>query len=250
MRKRETDFLKPKMRGYLRIAVLLAGVAGMPTLSHAGIVTVPAGLPVGTQYRLVFVTYNTYQATSITIGDYNTDVGYDVADSAQLTGLAVSWDAIVSTATNKGIDNIGDALAVPVYNLAGQEVAAGVGGSGLCGGALTSPIDVDEYGNTDSPTQQVWTGSGYACGNGAGNTLGLSTPFFGYAGSITYNGWIQNLSTNPVTQDTTYLPLYAISGILTVASPEPHASLLILLGGVVMILLRRPLYRGPDTMPR
>jgi hypothetical protein len=85
---------------------ILSGVA-LATLATAGaaqaaLVVVPTGLAPGDQYRLVFVTDGTRDATSTDINDYNTFVTNQVTGSALANalsgaGLTTTWKAIGST---------------------------------------------------------------------------------------------------------------------------------------------------------
>src|ERR1039458_6718552 len=60
------------------MGLLVLAVMGLASRSSAGlIVTVPPSLAPGSQYRLVFVTADTYTATSSSITDYNNDVNTD-----------------------------------------------------------------------------------------------------------------------------------------------------------------------------
>ena len=106
--------------GLLAAAVLLIGAQ-----LRGSVITVPSGLPAGTQYRLVFVTADTTNATSTNIATYNTFVTNEADASAALLALGATWTVIGSTATTDAITNIGTPTAA-VYNLAGLEVASGM----------------------------------------------------------------------------------------------------------------------------
>jgi hypothetical protein len=74
------------LRQKLPILGLVSGIAlvtlGTASAVQAAIVTVPTGLNPGDQYRLVFVTSGTRDATSTNIADYNTFVANAVVGSA------------------------------------------------------------------------------------------------------------------------------------------------------------------------
>src|ERR1035441_11041870 len=78
--------------------VLAVAVVGMASRSAAGtIVTIPSSLAPGSQYRLVFVTADTYTATSSNIAVYNTDVNNEANTIAALAALGTTWTVIGST---------------------------------------------------------------------------------------------------------------------------------------------------------
>ncbi len=100
----------------LQLGIVCAGVA-LATLgtgaAQAALVVVPTGLNPGDQYRLVFVTDGTRDATSTNINDYNTFVTNEVTGSALATQLttagftpsAITWKAIGSTDSVAARDN-------------------------------------------------------------------------------------------------------------------------------------------------
>ena len=53
------------------MGLLVLAVVGIASRADAGIITVPPDLAPGSQYRLVFVTAGTYNATSSSISTYN-----------------------------------------------------------------------------------------------------------------------------------------------------------------------------------
>jgi hypothetical protein len=108
--------------------------------AQAALVVVPADLAPGTQYRLVFVTNGTRDATSFDINDYNTFVTNQVTGSALATQLTtagfnlgtITWKAIASTqagGSSTGVtarDNTGtnpSSTGVPIYLIDGNRVA-------------------------------------------------------------------------------------------------------------------------------
>ena len=119
----------------LQLGILSAGVA-LATLATAGaaqaaLVVVPTGLAPGDQYRLVFVTDGTRDATSTNINDYNNFVTNQVTGSALANalsgaGLTTTWKAIGSTASVAARDNTGtnpSSTGVPIYLINGNKVA-------------------------------------------------------------------------------------------------------------------------------
>ncbi len=128
---------------------------------------VPTGLNPGDQYRLVFVTDGTRDATSTNINDYNTFVTNEVTGSALATQLttagftpsAITWKAIGSTDSVAARDNTGtnpSSTGVSIYLIDGTPVANN--NTDLWDGSILRPINVTQSGAT-TPTAVVWTGS-------------------------------------------------------------------------------------------
>jgi hypothetical protein len=59
------------LQARLVASVVVALASGLSTESLATAITVPTGLNPGDQYRLIFVSSTTHDATSSSIGDYN-----------------------------------------------------------------------------------------------------------------------------------------------------------------------------------
>ena len=96
----------------VRDAVAFCAVFSGLWLGNAAIgdpITVPTGLSVGDQYRLVFVTSTTHQATSSDINSYNS-----IVDALGDTVIESDWKVIGSTLTVDAIDN----TATPLLLLA------------------------------------------------------------------------------------------------------------------------------------
>jgi hypothetical protein len=121
----------------------------------------PAGLNPGDQYRLAFVTSTQRDATSSDIADYNTFVQNVAGSVTDLANLGASWTAIASTSTVDARDNTNTNPAsgpgVPMYNLAGQRIAAG--NPELWDGFLDpgAPILYTESGTSLNAT--AWSGT-------------------------------------------------------------------------------------------
>lgn len=218
---------------YLGMLMLAVGIV---TCSKAAIVTVPAGLPAGTTYRLVFVTADTTNAESTNIADYNTYVTNEALATPALAALNATWTAIGSTDSIDAIANVGGfASTALIYRLDGSEVAPST--AALFNDdniPLLSPISIDQ--NDALYYGRVWTGTQdngtYAL---VGQyDLGNPTPCVGSS------------SPNPgpfcytVDAASTLHPLYAISSILTVTTPEPGSMGLIVLGaGILLFPMKR-----------
>jgi len=195
--------------------------------SHAAMLTVPAGLTAGQQYRIAFVTSTTRNALSTNINDYNTFVNNAAnAGSSLLQPLGATWKAIGSTFTPSvsAATNIGGSSSLPIYLLDGTLLANNT--TDLFDGSIAHALNLNELGNVTSATR-VWTGT---FSTGAVDTfapLGAGGQIVGEAtqGLPTSTGvfWLQN---NHVSVNGSF-PLYGISSPIT-ALPEPSA---LILGG-------------------
>ena len=109
----------------LLVAALLA--LGLVANARADVMMPPGLLP-GQQFRIVFVTTATTQATSSSISTYDTVVKNDVTATAPglltYNGSPVLYEAIGSTSTVNAISRL-PADNVPIYLPDGTEVAAG-----------------------------------------------------------------------------------------------------------------------------
>lgn len=210
--------------------LLILGVTACSLASPvaAQIVTVPAGLNPGDQYRLIFVTDGTKDATSNEIADYNLFVTNEAATAPALSALGTNWFAVASTnqdspvpdvyaRDNTGTDPSSDGVGFPVFNLSGTLIASS--NADLWDGELQAPIEFTQSGNV-SPFSQVWTGtlsdgrSGLALGGGP-------TAMYGNPSAID-SQWV-NSATFLIDN---FFPLYALSDPITVV-PEPSTVLLI-----------------------
>ncbi|GCA78772.1 PEP-CTERM sorting domain-containing protein [Microcystis aeruginosa] len=213
--------------------------------AQAALVVVPTGLAPGAQYRLVFVTADTRDATSTDINDYNTFVTNQVTGSALANalsgaGLTTTWKAIASTESVAARDNTGtnpSSAGVPIYLIDGNRVANN--NADLWDGSLQHPINRNNLGT--SSDDYVWTGSD-SVGLGAFQSElgGIFQPFAGFSVE-TDAAWIlaDRLPWGY------WFPLYAMSSVLTVPGngnqpapvtvPEPSSLLgYITLGGLML----------------
>ena len=224
------------------LGLLVLAVVGLPSRSFAGtIVTVPTGLAPGSQYRLVFVTADTYTATSSSITDYNNDVNTEANAVPALAALGTTWLDIGSTATVNAIDNIGIDSGVPIYDLEGNLVAndAGTGVGGLIeSNPILSPIMFTELGTYLYTL--VWTGSTWEGDTSAGSALGdPGDVIYGVDGLTNDHQWITAGFDSP--SDGALNGLYGISEVLTVpsATPEPSTTAMVILAGALTFFARR-----------
>jgi hypothetical protein len=232
------------------LATLVASLAGVALTGEASPITVPPGLAPGSEYRLVFVTTGSYVGSDPYITDYNADVTTEADSVSALASLDTTWSVVASVgdpnyypynAIVSAINNVGQDPGVAIYNLAGLLVAsdATTATNGLFSifggtGSLQNPINVNEDGAVeDTP---VWTGS-----NADGSpyiSLGQEFPWTGNS-QYSLSGWI---TSNTGLPETDRLPLYAISGVITV-TPEPATNGICLFGVVllgVVIWQRQP----------
>ena len=233
----------------LQLGIVCAGVA-LATLgtsaAQAALVVVPPGLNPGDQYRLVFVTAGTRNATSSDINDYNTFVTSQVTGSALATQLTtagfnpntITWKAIGSTSAtsakvNTGTD--GTQPDVPIYLIDGNRVANN--NADLWDGSIAKSIDRTQIDT--SKNASVWTGTqaGGSTGSPLGNAIGFPPVANMGATIYTDSRWINDITFLSVSQS---LSLYGMSSVLTVPSaavsvPEPSSLLgFITLGGLML----------------
>jgi hypothetical protein len=234
----------------LPIIGILSGVAlatlGISSAAQAAIL-LPSLTP-GSQYRLVFVTSGTKNATSTSIADYNQFVNNAAQASTNLntalttagfTPSTINWKAIASTAAvNARVNTSTQATdtSVPIYRLNGDQVATG--NADLWDSSISNPIQYNELGSLVGALQ-VWTGTlanGVTSGNGAANALGKPNVSYGFT-NLQNEFWTFRADEG---QKKLY-NLYGISSVLTVptpttaTTPEPSSLLsFITLGGLIL----------------
>jgi hypothetical protein len=240
--------------------LVIAG-AGIASRLDANPITLPPSLPPGSAYRLVFVTSDyvpsgphqgapeVYNANSTNIADYNAIVQGLANNVAQLAALNLTWRVIASTSAVNAIANIGADAGTPIYDLAGDEVAADATTSGMFSGSLLHQINVDEYGNAQNPGH-VWTGTNAngttACPLG-GDVCASTNVTQGLDfndGSLpaawwTNNGTFQSYGGNF---------LYAISSDIPSPTPEPATIFQTALGGMMLFRVLRGKQRSIKTL--
>jgi hypothetical protein len=211
-------------------AALLVGGAGSSLAAN----TTPPGLNPGDQYRLIFVTSTTTDATSSNISDYDNFVSGVANGVAELQALGTSWSAVGSTLAvdardHTNTNNLTD-TGVPIYLLNGQLLASN--NADLWNGNVAAPLQVDEMANIVSGmvwTGTIWDGKAYPAYH-LGSAYNAS---FGLTDEVG-TGWVSSFVANPSGSG----HLYAISGTLTMI-PEPGTATLLMLGLVGMTAIRR-----------
>jgi len=226
------------IRSKLTLGVLVGLCQCLATMAYAAPVVVPADLPAGTTYRLVFTTNALSNATSTNIEDYNAFVTSQANESAELATLGTTWTVLGSTAavdakTNSATDP-GLATGVPIYNLHGDMVASN--NADLWDGGLAGTMKYDQYGAT--LTSYVHTGTS-TDGTGIANRQLGSSQGRVQAGQnyVTNSAWT---NIGDWSYSTTQLRFYGLSGELTSPVPEPETYALILAGlGLVGLMARQ-----------
>lgn len=206
------------------LGVICAVLCTFTTVStNAAVVTVPAGLNPGDEYRLAFITSTTRNASSTNIADYNAFVTGVANTQVDLVSLGTAWSAIASTATVDARDNTntnpGSGTGVPIYTLDGVLIAAS--NADLWDNFLLSPLNIMETGLT-TPFSVAWTGTdafGVEFVNSE-NSFGLGRDNPVYGGPNTLGNW----STLAADIRFSSYPLYGLSGVLTAAVPIPAAA--------------------------
>jgi autotransporter-associated beta strand protein len=224
---------------------------GTIKLTTPTITTVPSGLSEGNQYRLMFVTtaeaYGRWSADNnsgfSTIAQYNTFAANSANSVPALAALGTTWTAVVATETpppgggtfanartNTGTTGTG---GVPFYNLNNQQLAANNGD--LWDGTIAVPVNYTELGVISAlqynSQQMVWTGVSDATTGVGNNDNSLISPSGGYihaglANSAT-SSWITTLgSGDPNLRTNDLMPIYVMSGVLTVPASSSVANLL------------------------
>ena len=121
-------------------------LVGAPAAAQANVFVQP-NLPVGSAYRLIFLTSSQTDGSSPDITVYNTMVTNAAANNPLLP--AATWRAIVSTPTINAIDNIActpSCSSDPIYLVTGSEVATST--ADLFDGTVLTPISITESGST------------------------------------------------------------------------------------------------------
>ncbi len=219
-----------KLDSVLFLAALAAGLFSTVHLKAA--VIPPIGLAPGSQYQLIFVTADPQNALSSDINDYNTFVSNEAALGVSFGLPSASWTAVASTSSVDANVNAPSG-ALPVYNTAGQLVTAA--GVGIYTGALNNLVQFDQFGNFASVAQDtnIWTGSDFQGFGIPGLTLGGGGS--AEVGQLAVDATWLEFQAQPIVEEVAFSrPFYALSGPLTVPTPEPAA--LTLLGSALAAL--------------
>ncbi|CAN0528250.1 unnamed protein product [Laminaria digitata] len=220
-----------------RFILSVAAVTFTATASLSAPITVPAGLNPGDQYRLAFVTSTTRDAHSGNIADYNAFVTAAANTQATLAALGTTWMAIASTTTVDARDNTGtnpSSTGFPIYLLDAASTKLADNNADLWGGSIDAALNINEAGDVVLDTL-VWTGTTHSGTASPNLELGDGRPGVGFS-PATSDSWIA--LTGELQHN--LLPLYAVSGVLTVAQvAEPGALGVLALGLVGLAVMRR-----------
>ena len=188
---------------------------------------IPRGLGPGDSFRLLFVTSNKRDGTSSAASDYDSHVqARAAAGHTDIRSHSTKFKALVSTDDGTSTVNARDHTlstfgfsekGVPVYWL-GWRMAA-QNHEDLHDGMWMEERGVNEDGaDLGHLPLEVWTGSNDD-GTASGNGLGTANPTYGEL-NRQWDG-----DENPLSGDTGAnsgtRPLYALSGVFTVAEPAP-----------------------------
>ena len=211
-----------------------AMMGSMLLCSEAMAFSLNSSLQPGDQFRLVFVSSDTRDATSTNIGDYNNFVDGIAAASPGLNAFLsnnvvlptsgnpadFAWTAIASTSTTSAINNTGTSGTggFPIFRLDGEKVADDY--VDLWDGSLDNAIELTE--NNSFLSSYVWTGTQpngnrettQPLGHFLISQLGRSDSAQQLAG----DDWIDRSFTRSYIE----YPLYALSQPLTLASQSPQ----------------------------
>lgn len=190
------NFMKNRMTkwsgAHARVAslVVVVAFASNPTAQAIDIVTIPADLNPGDEYRLVFVSDGTHDAVSGDIAVYDTFVGAEAMAVPEIAALGATWSAIASTDAVDARDHTGtnpavNGAGVPIYGLDGLRVADNNGD--LWDGALANTGIYVTPSGISLLVDLAWTGTG-AGGTAASLVDSSDTPLGGESPGIGATG--------------------------------------------------------------
>jgi len=194
----------------------------------------------GESFRLLFVTSGATEATSSQISHYNKFVQEQVSSGPRtIRPFKDQFRAVVSTAAVHARDNIDAGERVPVYWISGGRLGSNelVVSADLFEDDWSDVYPSDETGTAypDSDTIQVWTGSLRAGSSwqvpyhnpwhrfyAGAKYGGVGKPWEAPGGQVSYAGSTPGVN---VPANTTELPVYGISPVITVKPPIWSATL-------------------------
>lgn len=219
------------------IIVLLAAAS-----VQAQVTTLPSSLLFGQKYYLAFVTSGSISGTSANVADYDAFVQAqaNLNGLGTISGVPVTWKALVSTPSVNAITHLGISGSTPIFRLNDVQIASG--SADLWDGSLAAALSVDQFGNTLT-LGTAWTGTQ---DNGLAYPtfeLGTSTPIIGGPTGTTSVWLVAGSSPNSNT-----FRVYAFSQELT-AVPEPASISMAIGGGLVTAAwtVRRRRAKRPAT---
>jgi hypothetical protein len=214
-----------------RYAVMLSvGALSISGTASATLIDSIAALNDGDQYRVLFVTSTTRDATSSDISVYNSFVN-DAAQAGTVTGgLGLTWTAIASAPSinarqNTGVDN--DVNPVTFFNADGDVVASS--GSDLWDGVLNGILAFDESGLLR--VGEVWTGTfstGLSVGESVLGSRSNIRALYGSNGLVNMR-WIEDMH-DSWTVDKYLFGMSEQASFVAVQVPSPGTAILLSLG--------------------
>ncbi|MCA8978220.1 MAG: hypothetical protein KDC98_26065, partial [Planctomycetes bacterium] len=177
----------------------------------------PRDLKPGDQFRILFVTDSTRDATSSNINDYDDFVTADAQVVPALQLFQTDWRAVASTPSVSARSHTGTtgSVGVPIYRPDGTRIANGYAHLwGTILATLLAPPNITATGAVTSASR-VWTGTS-AQGVSLGNQLGAVTgsSFAGEPGSTGLWHYFDSGAQGA------NRPLYGISDVITVPEPK------------------------------
>ena len=186
---------------------------------------IPSGLSVGDSFRLLFLSSTTRNASSSSIGTYNTFVqNRAAAGHSGLANYASQFKVVGSTADTDARDNTETTgTGVPIYWVNGNKLADGY--SDFYDGSWDDETNIkDESGENRSSPLLIFTGSG---NDGTESFVDSSSRAFGMnnvrMGQLDAPGTVNSpLSGNFVATKNENYPFYGLSPVFTIATPVPY----------------------------
>jgi hypothetical protein len=229
------------------VASLLASVALSATPLKATVI-LPTGLSPGSKYQLIFVTADTHDAISSSVGVYNSFAASEAAIGVPF-GLpsGLTWNAVVSTVSVSANANAPSFAGIPVYDTHGDLVAFNSVSAGLYLLPLSHAPDFTQRG--DFLQTNVWTGGASTSPALPPTPQLIGTPFtfdltktveaFGLSTEVGFRWLYADNSTDysgppGVTTSPVLDSMYALSTPITVPAPEPAT--LTLLGSALLLM--------------
>ncbi|MCA8974640.1 MAG: hypothetical protein KDC98_07955 [Planctomycetes bacterium] len=196
--------------------------SSLPLYGISDVLTVPypdypRGLKPGNQFRILFVTDSTRDATSSNINDYDDFVTADAQAVPALQRFRTNWRAVASTPSVSAKDHTETTgTGVPIYLPDGTRIAHDYSRIWSGNGQIfLAPPNITASGVAISGLGWTWTGTDpygaigtYPLGDPGGSSIS--------GGSTSAYHWIYN----NIAYQSGLRPLYGISDVITVPEPK------------------------------